>query len=92
LPGYFKVAEIIAKLTELIENEILWVTLHFVARVINFFYIALCSRRTNDVAWVARPFVEPIKTLLRHARRQHRNTACASNSANRYSTARIVAG
>ena len=88
---YFVVTEVIAKLAELIENEILDVFLHFIASVINFFHIAFCSWCANDVARIARPLVEPIKTFLRHSSRQYGNAACAHDFADGHATARIVA-
>ena len=74
-PSYFVMAHMITKFTELIQNEVAWVFVHFVARVVNLFNVAFGTGRTNNVRRVAHPFIEPIKTLLRHARRKHSHTA-----------------
>ena len=89
--SYFVVTEVIAKLAELIENEILDVFFHFIASVVNLFHIALCAWRANDVARITRPLVEPIKTFLRHSCRQYGNTTSAHDFADGNTTARIVA-
>ena len=61
---YFVVAKIVTEFTELIEDEVLRIFLHFVARIVNFLHVAFCTRRTNDVARVACPTIEPVESLL----------------------------
>ena len=61
---YFVVAKVVSEFAKLIEDEVLWIFLHFVARIVNFLHVAFRTRRTNDVARVACPAIEPVETLL----------------------------
>ena len=81
----------IAELAELVKNKILRVKLHLVACVINFFDVALGSRSAHNVARVAHPFVEPVKSFLRHSGWQNSNATRTHDSTDRHSTAGVVA-
>ena len=85
-------AKVVSEFAKLIEDEVLRIFLHFIARIVNFLHVAFGTRRANDVAWVARPTIEPVEALLRHSCWQHGNSTCAHDLANGNATARIVAG
>ena len=88
--SHFIVTDMVAKFTKLVENKILRVEFHFVTRIVNFFDIALGARRTHDVTRVTHPFVEPIKSLLRHSRWQNCNSTRPHDAADRNATTRII--
>ena len=56
--------EVVSKFAKLIEDEVLRIFLHFIARIVNFLHVAFGTRCANDVARVACPTIEPVKTLL----------------------------
>ena len=60
----FIVTNMVSEFTELIKDEVAWVFGHFVTCVVDLFYVALSTRSTHHVRFVANPLIKPIKTLL----------------------------
>jgi hypothetical protein len=87
------VTKVIRELTELIKDEVHWVFIKFITRVINFFDVAFGADSLDDIfGGIRTPFVEPIKTFLAHTGWQNCNTTTTHDATDRHTTTRIVSG
>ena len=61
-------------------------------RVVDLLDVALGARRSDDVARVGHPLLEPVEALAAHALGEHRDAAAAQQPRDRDAAAAVVAG
>src|ERR1044072_6364761 len=91
-PGAMIVDEIVCKLGELIEDDVLPIARELSAFVVDLLDIAFGAGRADDVGWLCNPLLQPVETLAAHAGRKHGDTAAAEDAGNRDAAAAIIAG
>ena len=91
-PGAVIVDEIVGKLGELIEDDILPIARQLGAFIVDLLDIAFGAGRADDVGRLCNPLLQPVEALAAHAGRKDSHTAAAEDAGNRDAAAAIIAG
>ena len=90
--GTGAVNNVVTKFAELVEDDVVRLTVKEFALVVNFLNVAFAARRTDNVVRRRNPLVEPVETLLTHVLRQHGNTVATEDARDGHATTAVVAG
>src|SRR6516162_4774350 len=90
--GAMIVDQVVGEFGELVENDVVLVARELVALVVDFLDVAFRSRRANDIAGIADPFLQPVEALPAHTGGQHGHAAATQNTRYRNTAAAIISG